>query len=115
MFTLLFFVTQALAGILKVEILDVGQGDSILIQSPKGKVVLIDGGTGRGHNVVDELNARNISAINLMIATHPHADHIGGLDEVLEALPVKNYMDNGQPHTTQSYQSEEEDYEEGQT
>ncbi len=104
MFAILFFVTQALAGILKVEILDVGQGDSILIQSPKGKIVLIDGGTGRGNSVVDELIARNISEINLMIATHPHADHIGGLDEVLERLPVKNYLDNGQPHTTQSYQ-----------
>ena len=104
MFSLFFFVTQALAGILKVEILDVGQGDAILIRSPKGKVVLIDGGTGRGNSVLNELKTRSIAEVNLMIATHPHADHIGGLDEVLEAIPVKNYMDNSLPHTTQSYQ-----------
>ena len=104
MFALLLMLATALAGILEVEILDVGQGDSILIRSPKGKVVLIDGGTGRGHNVVDELMARDISEINLMIATHAHADHIGGLDEVLEVVPVKNFLDSGLPHTTQSYQ-----------
>ena len=38
-----------------------------------------------------------------MVATHAHADHIGGLDEVLEEVSVKNFMDSGLPHTTQSY------------
>lgn len=103
MFFLLCLVTFAFAGKLRVEILDVGQGDSILIRTPGGKVVLIDAGTGRGYNIVDYLRKRDVESINLMIATHPHADHIGGLDEVLEAFPVKKYMDNGLTHTTQSY------------
>ncbi|MEC7985077.1 MAG: MBL fold metallo-hydrolase [Myxococcota bacterium] len=96
-------IASALAGILNVEILDVGQGDSILIRSPAGKTVLIDGGTGRKNNIVDYLRARQIEELNMMVATHAHADHIGGLDEVLAAIPVKLFLDSGLPHTTQSY------------
>ena len=103
MFAFIFLITTALAGMLEVEILDVGQGDSILIKSPAGKLVLIDGGTGNGRSTIDHLSKRNIQEINLMVATHAHADHIGGLDEVLEAIPVKNFLDSGIPHTTQSY------------
>ena len=40
----------------------------------------------------------------MMVGTHPHADHIGGLDEVLEAFPVKVYIDNELPHTTRTYE-----------
>ncbi len=41
--------------------------------------------------------------IDLAIATHPHADHIGGMAGVIRSLPVRYYMDNGVPHTTQTY------------
>lgn len=101
---LLFLLTWASAwgGTLSVEVLDVGQGDSILIVSPAGKTVLIDGGTGR-RSVPGALERRGITSIDLVIATHAHADHIGGLDEVLEAVPVKAWMDSGVPHTTASY------------
>ena len=67
---MLLYITligYALAGILNVEILDVGQGDSILIRSPAGKTVLIDGGTGRKNNVVDYLKARGIEEVNMII------------------------------------------------
>ena len=104
MLSYLFLIACAFAGILEVEILDVGQGDSILIRSPEGKTVLIDGGTGKDGDVVAMLKERNIESLNLMVATHPHADHIGGLDEVLEAIPVKAFLDSGMTHTTQSYQ-----------
>lgn len=93
---------SALAGTATVEILDVGQGDAILVRSPEGKTLLIDGGTGKVP-VVPYLQERGITEINLMVGTHPHADHIGGLDEVLAAIPTKVYMDNGLPHTTQTY------------
>ena len=101
---LILFVAwcSAYAGVLSVEVLDVGQGDSILIQTPAGKTVLIDGGTGR-RNVPQLLAQRDISSIDLMINTHAHADHIGGLDEVLEAMPVRVYVDSGMPHTTEAY------------
>ena len=97
-------VLSAIAGTLSVHILDIGQGDSILIQSPEGKVVLIDGGTG-SVNLVPYLQSLNVEEVNLMVATHAHADHIGGLDDVINAFPVKVYLDNGQPHTTRTYNS----------
>ena len=99
-----FLVLSAVAGTLSVHVLDIGQGDSVLIQSPEGKVVLIDGGTG-SVNVVPYLQSLNIEEINLMIGTHAHADHIGGLDDVINTFPVKVYLDNGMPHTTRTYNS----------
>ena len=103
MLAYILLLTQAFAGILEVDILDVGQGDSIFIRSPEGKTVLIDAGTGRKGDVVAMLKERNVEMLNLVVATHPHADHIGGLDEVLEAIPVKAYLDSGMTHTTRSY------------
>ena len=103
MLSYLLLLASAFAGLLDVEVLDVGQGDSILIRTPAGKVVLIDGGTGK-EDVVPMLQQRNIDTINLLVGTHPHADHIGGLDEVISAITVKNYMDNGLPHTTKTYE-----------
>lgn len=93
---------SAWAGTLQVEVLDVGQGDSILVRTPEGKTVLIDGGTGR-RNVPAMLQRRQISSVDLIINTHAHADHLGGLDEVLEAMPVRVYVDPGMPHTTETY------------
>jgi len=93
----------AIAGTVTVDILDVGQGDAILIRSPEGKTVLIDAGTGRT-DVVPMLEQRGISELNMVIGTHAHADHIGGMDEVFEAIPVKVYLDNGMPHTTKTYE-----------
>ena len=98
----LLLAAAALAGDMVVDMLDVGQGDSILIRSPEGRAVLIDGGTGR-YSPVPMLVHEGVSRLDLVVATHPHADHIGGLDEVLEAFEVKNYTDNGLPHTTATY------------
>lgn len=89
---------------LKVDILDVGQGDAILLRSPSGKTVLIDAGTGqKGEYALPAIQALGVSALDLVIATHPHSDHIGGMDEVLDTLPAKLYLDNGLPHTTATY------------
>lgn len=98
----LLAVTDARAGTLRVDILDVGQGDSILIRSPAGKAVLIDAGDGKA-DVPPILAREGVTALDLVVGSHPHADHIGGMDEVLEALPVKVYTDNGLPHTTATY------------
>jgi competence ComEA-like helix-hairpin-helix protein len=51
------------------------------------------------------LQARGVTSLDLVIATHPHADHIGGLDEVVKTLTVKLFTDSGLPHTTKSYES----------
>ena len=92
----------AVAGTMTVDVLDVGQGDSLLVTSPAGKRVLIDAGTGK-HDVAPMLERRGVEKLDLIIATHPHADHIGGMDEVLDAFEVGVYTDNGMPHTTSAY------------
>ena len=86
--------------VLRITFLDVGQGDAVLIQAPGGQVALIDAGRTE---VVSTLRRFGVSAVDLAVATHPDADHIGGMAGVIEALPVRFYMDNGQPHTTATY------------
>lgn len=99
---LALFASLAVAGTLQIDMLDVGQGDAILLRSPAGKTVLIDGGTGEV-SVPPMLDALGVRSLDLVIATHPHADHIGGLDAVLEAMPVRIFLDSGQVHTTATY------------
>src|SRR5947209_9755317 len=85
-------------GELQVHVLDVGpiEGDSILIVSPSGKSVLIDAGdAGKGKVVLDALKRYKIEKLDYFIATHPHPDHIGGADEVLNAIKVGTVIDNG--------------------
>ncbi len=86
--------------VLRITFLDVGQGDAVLLQAPDGRAALIDSGRGR---IVHLLREFGVHELDLLIATHPHADHIGGMVEVLDSLPVRFYMDNGQPHTTATY------------
>src|SRR5690242_16784703 len=99
---MILLVAAALAGIYRVDDLDIGQGDSILIRSPAGKVVLIDA-ADRGVDVVGQLKREGVTRIDLLVASHPHADHIGSMLPVVEALPVGQFLDNGLPHTTQTY------------
>ena len=88
------------AGAVEITFLDIGQGDAVLVRSPEGRTALIDAGGG---DPVEQLDALGVERIDLLVATHPHADHIGGMEEVLAAYPVRFYMDNGQPHTTATY------------
>jgi len=88
---------------LRVDFIDVGQGDAILVQ--RGAVaILIDGGPD-ATQVADYLEGRGIEDIDLLVATHPHADHIGGLAEVLERFDVQEIWVNGDTATSQTYQN----------
>ena len=85
-------------GELQVHILDVGpiEGDSILIVSPTGKSVLIDAGdAGKGKTVLEALKRYKVERLDYLIATHPHPDHIGGADEVMNGMKVGMVIDNG--------------------
>ena len=80
--------------VMTVSFLDVGQADCTLISLPDGKHILIDGGNvNDGELIADYLKRQGIKKLDLMVATHPHEDHIGGLDDVLAATEVmKVYM-----------------------
>lgn len=94
---------SAQTGSIEVIFLDVGQGDAIVVRSPAGKVALIDSGNDPG--IVHLLRRHGIDSIDIVIASHPHADHIGGMPAVLAGFPVRFYMDNGVPHTTATYRN----------
>jgi competence protein ComEC len=87
---------------LRIHFVDVGQGDGVLIQSPSGQNVVYDGGE-TPTRMRDYLTSLGVSAVGLVIASHNHADHIGGLAEVLRLFRPQFYMDNGVPATTQTY------------
>ncbi len=90
-------------GELQVHVLDVGpvEGDSILIVAPSGKSVLIDAGDmGKGKVVLDALKRYKVEKLDYFIATHPHPDHIGGADEVLNGIKIATVIDNGVDRST---------------
>lgn len=88
-----------------VEFIDIGQGDAILLQA-SGEVMLIDAGDNATEkNLVQQLKDKGISKIDYLIGTHPHADHIGGLDKVIDQFEIgKIYMPK-KSHTTKTYES----------
>ena len=91
---------------LTVHFIDVGQGDSILIQTPEGNTMLIDGGPREnGASLVSYLKKQGVTKINVMVATHPHEDHIGGLISVINSFQVDNIIDSGVSHTTKTYKN----------
>jgi len=96
------FVTQ---GRLQIYALDVGQGDSALIITPEGKSVLIDAGPPQAADeVVAALRKRDVRTLDLAVATHPHADHIGGMRQVIENFGVKNFLDSGRRYPSKEYE-----------
>jgi len=86
---------------LLVHFIDVGQGDAILIDLGETEI-LIDGGD-RSPGVTEYLEDYVNGSLEVMIATHPHADHIGGLIEVLDDFNVEEIWLNGHTHTSNTY------------
>jgi competence protein ComEC len=80
---------------LRLTVLDVGQGDSILLQVPEG-AVLVDQGPPEAE-VDDQLRRLGIRRVALLVLTHPQRDHVGGASEVLEHLRVDRALDPGIP------------------
>lgn len=91
---------------LSVSFLDVGQGDAIFIETPLGSQVLIDG--GRGSDVLRELSTVMPfwdRSIDIIVATHPDADHIGGLVEVFERFDVEYIVETDVENDTPVYRA----------
>lgn len=102
------FISNANTQQLEVHHINVGQGESIYIELPDGSDVLIDAGKSNyGSTVVNYLKEqeKNID-IEYLIATHPDADHIGGMSEVFKQLNVKNFIyPTDAPHDTKTWQN----------
>ncbi len=103
----LIFSAEVIAEDLLVHFIDVGQGDAILIESPE-VFILIDGGdrwSWVGETLVSYLEERQVSTLDAIFSTHPHADHIGGLPVVMEKFDVLKIYDSGRVHTTKTYEN----------
>jgi competence protein ComEC len=101
---LLAFLVCLSFSTLTVHFIDVGQGDAILIHTPGDKYLLIDAGPYDSvHSLIDYLKKFPIEKISLVIATHPHSDHISGFMEVFRDYGVAQvYMPNVS-HTISQY------------
>lgn len=99
-----FYALSQPDGRLHVTFLNIGQGDSIYIKTPQGEDTLIDG--GQNDAVIRELGhvmTPGDRDLSLLVATHPDADHIGGLIPVLERFNVHEIWINGAVHTSDTY------------
>jgi competence protein ComEC len=95
---------QGTTGDLQAYFLDVGQGDASVILF-RDKVILIDAGeVDQGDRVVSDLKNLGVDRIDLLVATHPHSDHIGGMQKVLAAFPVGKVLDSGTPSPSSLYE-----------
>ncbi|WP_082146761.1 ComEC/Rec2 family competence protein [Halostagnicola sp. A56] len=104
--------TSTVDGELELHHLDVGQADATLLVTPENETILIDTGDWRsdGSAVIDSLESRDIDRIDHLVATHAHADHIGGHAAVINHFEehgggVGAAYDSGVTHTSQTYEN----------
>lgn len=91
-------------GLFTVHYIDVGQGDATLIKSPKGEYMLIDSGTGDSINyLLKYLSDCDVSSLEYFIITHPHEDHYGGANDIIESIPIENFVILGEFADTYPY------------
>ena len=89
---------------LAVTVVDVGQGDCILLVSPDGKTMLVDAGPVGSFDAIDDVLTENrITSLDVVVATHPHADHIGSMAAVLRSYPVGTFYTIPQSQPIPSY------------
>lgn len=92
------------SGLLQVTFIDTGQSDCIFIKTPGGKAMLIDAGNNDdGNTITRYIKQQGINKLDVVVGTHPHEDHIGALDDVINAFDIgKIYMPRV-THTSKTY------------
>lgn len=90
--------------LLTVHYIDVGQGDSEFVEFPGGEVMLIDAGP-RGNGATEYIKKLGYEKINYVIATHPDADHIGSMAEILKNFNVDKFFMPNKSHTTKTFEN----------
>ena len=94
---------------LSIYILDVGQGDAMLLHQPGICSVLIDAGPlMNGYRVTKKLEELGIDQLDAVIFTHPHLDHFGGLFDLYSRIDIKKFYDNGMSNPVREYFSDYE-------
>lgn len=96
--------SSAQTGDMRVHFIDVGQGDGMLIETVAGNI-LVDAGNWNGRQVLDYLLKQQITHLDLVIATHPDADHIGQLPLILNQLTVNEIWMNGVESTSKTFEN----------
>ncbi|MBL4889960.1 MAG: MBL fold metallo-hydrolase [Candidatus Lindowbacteria bacterium] len=89
--------------VLEVVFLNIGQGDAILLKLPNKKYVLIDAGPSERVGLIPYLRYAGVKKFRAVVMSHPHQDHIGGINYVLNSFPVEEVYDCGKAHTTKVY------------
>ncbi len=93
---------------LVVSVLNIGQGDSIYIQAPNGTDMLVDAGPAGGQvseRVGEAKNNIFDNSIDIILATHPDADHVGGFEELLQHFTANTFIEDGLPADTSTYKN----------
>jgi beta-lactamase superfamily II metal-dependent hydrolase len=88
---------------LTAHFIDVGQGDSILLHFNQTDILIDAGSQDMGQRVETYLRNHGVSDLDLVVSTHPHEDHIGGLVKILQDFPVEQVLDSGQTHSSQIF------------
>ena len=92
------------AGTLRIDFIDVGQGDAALITSPTGKTVLVDGGPSRAARALNTfLDAETDRPLDLILLSHRHEDHLGGLVAAVHHRGARLFLDAPVPHPGPAY------------
>ncbi|MCR3921608.1 MAG: DNA internalization-related competence protein ComEC/Rec2 [Firmicutes bacterium] len=92
---------------LMITFLDVGQGLAIHVQTPAGRHLLVDAGGGAfdvgEHVILPYLRANHVRKLDMLILTHPHEDHFGGMNTIVSQMPIDAFIDNGEQEQSASF------------
>jgi beta-lactamase superfamily II metal-dependent hydrolase len=91
--------------LMKIRFMDVGQGDSLFIDFGRFEILIDAGTSSYGSQIASKIKPFVEGSLDIVIATHAHADHIGGLPAVINAFQVSTIIDSGEVATTQAYKN----------